>query len=205
MLGSALADFVEFQGDVEAAVRIRRQMLEWDQRNPVLQTLDQRVREVLAGGMAQSPAEQLQLARRLAEQMQYEAAFKLCTAALEAEPSLVEDRQLQPRWLAASLAMRVAASPLPEEDASRTSTFRQQALQWLREELATWRASGPDWLITRNSAVRRWRSDASFAPVLHPDRLATLPEAGQQAWRQLFAAAAQLADSPPGSEPPHVE
>lgn len=59
MLGSALADFVEFQGDVEAAVRIRRQMLEWDQRNPVLQTLDHRVREVLAGGMAQSPAEQL--------------------------------------------------------------------------------------------------------------------------------------------------
>jgi hypothetical protein len=59
VLGSALADFVEFQGDVEAAVRIRRQMLEWDQRNPVLQTLEQRVREVLAGGMAQSPAEQL--------------------------------------------------------------------------------------------------------------------------------------------------
>ncbi|MFN9197618.1 MAG: protein kinase domain-containing protein [Planctomycetaceae bacterium] len=178
--------------------------LQWDQRDPDYQALDQRLRSVLEGGPPASTAEALLFSRRLAEREDYPAALRLCTAALRNDAGLIQDRQQQAGLLAACLAIRVSAS-LPEDRSEEAAQLREQARAWLRRELEEWRRLGPEWYHRRQSALRRWRCDGNLAPVLRPADLARLPEPEQQAWRQLFADAAQLAESPPGPEPTHVE
>lgn len=68
--------------------------------------------------------------------------------------------------------------------------LRQQALDWLRNDLTMWSqhlAKQPDQVRSRaQQALRIWQQDAAFEGV-RGDALAKLPEAERQLWQRLWA------------------
>ena len=192
LLGT-LAGLQEFLGETSAAQETRQLALHWDQRDPLMQALDARLREVLNGTRGNSGTERIQLARRAMERLDYESALKLLSEALQDEPALVKNRQVLPGYLEACLALRMAAA-LPEERSSQGAQLRQRARDRLQQELEHWREVGPELTDERRFALNRWRTEPALIPVLRPAELARLPAAEQQSWRELFAAAARLAN-----------
>jgi len=186
----------ELRGEPARAHELRRLALQWDLRDPDYQALDQRLHPVLDGGQPVASAEALLFSRRLAEREDFADALRLCTAALNSDPNLIHDRQQQAGLLAACLGIRVAAS-LATDRTEEAARLRSQSRDWLRQELEQWQGVAPEWHPRRQTALRRWRCDGNLAPLLRPADLARLPEPEQQAWRQLFAEAARLADSAP--------
>jgi len=189
---ATLAEIQDNQEDLLAADASRRLSLTWDDRDPAMQALDRRLREVLEGAEPTSPAERVSLARRAAVREEYESGLKLCQAALESQPGLADDRHLELRYAAAALALELA-SRLPADRADEGPELRQRAQSWLRMELKQWREVGPAQMVRRRSALRRWEFDPYLASVSRPGRVQGLPPAEQQDWRELFAEAARLA------------
>jgi len=188
-----LAEIEEFQGEPALAQDNRALALTWDQRDPAMESLDQRLREVQAGAPPRSTDESLGLARRAAVRQEYGTALALCVAALESDPTLVKDRQREAGYMAAALALWQSVH-LPEDQPAQRAELRQRALGWLQQELEHWRSAGPEWRVVRRAALTRWRFDPSLAVVSRPERLAQIPAEEQPAWRDLFAEAARLAD-----------
>lgn len=195
-----LARILEFTEERELARQTRALARNWDQHDEAIAQLDRRLDEVLAGTPANTARELAVLARRGTERGEIEGALNLCVAALQAEPALVADRQLQLGALAAGLALRVAAD-LPAEAGERAGDLRRQALEWLRLELRAWEEAGPEQEVIRRRALLRWRVDPLLGLAAQPERLARWPAEQQPEWRALFARAARLAN-PPLSETP---
>ncbi|MFN7805447.1 MAG: tetratricopeptide repeat protein, partial [Planctomycetaceae bacterium] len=189
-----LSEIQDNQGDQGAADETRRLSLTWDERDPAMQALDRRVQEVVTGAQPQSLAERISVAKRLATRDEPAAALRLCVAALESQPGQAADRQAELGYVAACVAVAEAAR-LPVDRAEEAAQLRGRALNWLQQELASWRQVDPTLSRTRRHALRRWRFDPYLASVSREDRRARLPEAEQAAWRELFREARQLATS----------
>ena len=78
----------------------------------------------------------------------------------------------------------------PPDDAAK-ARLRQQALDWLKAELATWTKlleSGPP--QARQAIVQtldHWKQDADLAGIREAEALAKLPAEEQKAWRTLWS------------------
>jgi hypothetical protein len=84
----------------------------------------------------------------------------------------------------------------PKDDGKERARLRQQALDWLRADLALWgkelETNTPQARADVQRALRHWRQNADLAGVRDPAALAKLPEAGRADWRRLWADVAAL-------------
>jgi serine/threonine-protein kinase len=162
------------------------------QRCERLLALVARLPAVLQGQDQPAAAERSEFADLCTIQKRYAAAARFYADAFAATPALADDLQTGHRYNAACVAALAGsgrgadAAQLDEQECSR---LRQQALDWLRAELAAWtkKAQGPP---SNRAAVRQaldhWRTDADLAGVREPDALGRLPDAERRAWQQLW-------------------
>ena len=139
-------------------------------------------------------AERLAFAQMAYDRKHFAAAARLWAEALASDPKLGDDRQTQHRYNAACAAALAAAGQgkdePPPDDAAKAK-LRQQALDWLKAELAAWTKlleSGPP--QARPAIVQtleHWKQDTDLAGIRDADGLAKLPADEQKAWRTLWA------------------
>jgi len=90
--------------------------------------------------------------------------------------------------LAPSHRHEAARAALRASDAGRQG-LRQQALAWLRADLAAWRALPPTDPLAAQvpDKLGRWLKEADLASVREPDALAKLPDDERRAWEAFWA------------------
>ena len=113
--------------------------------------------------------------------------------ALDADPKLGDNRQLQVRYNAACAAALAAAGqgkddPPPDEAAR--AKLRGQALDWLKAELVTWGKvldAAPRQIKAMIApTLQHWKADTDLASVRDPEPLSKLPDDERKAWRGLW-------------------
>jgi tetratricopeptide (TPR) repeat protein len=143
-----------------------------------------------------TPVEALELAalcqhpaRRL-----HVTAVRLSAAAFGAEPKLAGDLQRQHRSngaCSATLAAAGLAEDVNELPGAARTKLRQQALDWLRADLALHakmaKSDDPRDKAAVRQALAHWRQDANLASLRDREALARLPEFEREKWRQLWA------------------
>jgi tetratricopeptide (TPR) repeat protein/tRNA A-37 threonylcarbamoyl transferase component Bud32 len=159
-----------------------------------LARLDRQLPAILRGEARPADAtEQQGFARLCMLKKQYAAAARLYADAFKAKPKLADDLQSGHRYNAACAATLAAAGK--GEDAAKRpegerAKLRQQALTWLKGDLAAWTnlaEKGPPQARTAvKQKLRHWQQDPDLAGV-RGDALAQLPAAEQDAWRKLWA------------------
>jgi serine/threonine-protein kinase len=121
------------------------------------------------------------------------AAARLYAGAFADDPKLADDFQAGRRYGAARCAARAAADRGKEAeklDDPERARLRQQALGWLRADLAAWAGAADRTPVPRT--LRRWQQDADLAGVRDPEALAQLPQPEREAWAQLWSDVADL-------------
>jgi serine/threonine-protein kinase len=166
---------------------------EWLRQAERLVELDRQLPTILAGAVPATAGEALEVAslcqhpaRRL-----HAAAARLAAGAFAAEATLADNLHSQPRYNAACSAVLAATGQAEDARAPREDAagLREQALGWLRADLAAYTA-----LAERDEAAQEtvrqrlahWQSDSDLATV-RDDALSVLPEAEREAWQQLWA------------------
>jgi hypothetical protein len=137
--------------------------------------------------------ERLDLAQVAYNKAWYAASARFWSEALEADPKLGDDRRAQHRYNAACSAVLAGSgkdkSGVALDDATRAK-LRQQALGWLRAELARWSRnveSGTPQDRAKVAAIfRHWRKDADLAAIRDPDAPGSLPEAERNEWQAFW-------------------
>jgi tetratricopeptide (TPR) repeat protein len=163
--------------------------------------LDTRLSAILKGAAQTADAdEQLALAGLCQScKKYYAAAARFYAAAFMTEPELASNLQLPHRYNAACAAALAGCGQ--GEDAGGLSEIerarlRQQALQWLRADLAAYGQ-----LVEKGQAPARatvcerlehWQQDNDFAGVRGPQSLAKLPENEPRQWQELWADVKEL-------------
>ena len=162
-----------------------------------LADLDAKLPRVLKGeAQPADAAERLELARMcgLPGKSLNAAAVRFYTEAFAAEPKVADDLGAARRYdaaCAAALAGVGQGQDVRDLDEKGRTRLRQQALDWLRADLAACGrvlGNGPE--QARPLALRRLQhclADPDFAGVREPQALARLPESERQAWQQLWA------------------
>jgi hypothetical protein len=139
-------------------------------------------------------AEQVGLAGLCHIKKRYTDAARFFADAFKAQPQLAEDLQAWHRYKAACVAALAAAGQ--GEDAARLddkerARLRQQALGWLRANLAMWgkQAEGgqPQTRALVQKTLQHWKEDADLAGVRDAAALVRLPEAERAEWKKLWA------------------
>jgi tetratricopeptide (TPR) repeat protein len=181
-------------GDDALAAEARRGLDELQASEPRLMALDARLAAVRAGAAPRDNAERLALAQRAYDTRRHATAARLWTEALDSDPKLAEDRRAQHRYNAACAAALAAAGrgeDEPASDAAMRTGLRQQALGWLKGELAVWESwleKGPAQArATVAGTLRHWQQDPDLAGVRDPGALLELPERERQHWQALWA------------------
>jgi serine/threonine-protein kinase len=127
------------------------------------------------------------------------AAVRFYANAFAAAPKLADDLKAGLRYAASGSAARAAAGQ--GEDAARLddkekTRLRQQALAWLRADLALWtrqqESGNPADRAAVQQALRHWQQDADLAGIRDATALAKLPADEQKAFTQLWADVAEL-------------
>ena len=139
------------------------------------------------------PMESLDLALICSDQKRFVASARYWGWALEADPTLGDDRRFQYWFSAACTAVMAASGKGQNEappDAASGADLRRQALRWLKVDLEIWSrmlASGSPQdrnLVLR--AMRQWRKDTDLVAVRDAEGLASLPEAERRDWLALW-------------------
>jgi Flp pilus assembly protein TadD len=188
-------------GNTRAALDTARGLLE----------ADTRLAKVLSGeSQPAGAAERAKLAQVCAQPYKqlHATAARFYAEAFAAEPKLAEDLRAGHHYNAACAAALAGcgqgkdANTLGDKGRAR---LRQQALGWLRADLAAWRRlleKGP--AQNRPGAAQQlahWLEDTDFAGVRGEQALANLPPAERAPWQQLWQeveALRQRAAGPPG-------
>lgn len=158
-----------------------------------LKKLRERLRAVLGGEFPKDHQQCIALAREGYRVGMYAASARLWREAIESEPNLAADRQTQHRYNAACAAALAAAGTgkdePPLDDASK-SMLREQAREWLQEELDVWTklidSATPEQRTAIVQTLKHWQQDTDLATIRDADALARLPEAERQAWKTLW-------------------
>jgi tetratricopeptide (TPR) repeat protein len=128
----------------------------------------------------------------------YRTAAGLYAGAFAADPRLADDLKAFHRYNAACFAALAAAgqgadaTPLQATDKAR---LRQQALAWLRADLALLTQqlqSGPPAAGTAVQQLKHWQEDGDLAGLRDAAALAKLPAEERTAWTQFWAEVAAL-------------
>jgi tetratricopeptide (TPR) repeat protein len=186
-------------GRDDEVAEARRELAELQASDPRLEALDTHLAAATKGEAPKENEERLALAQRAYDTKRYALAARLWAEALEADPNLAADRQKQHPYNAACAAALAASGqgiddPAPDEAAK--AGLREQALGWLRAELAVWSKliesgrPGDRWAIAK--ILGYWRNDTDLAGVRDADALEGLPEAEREAWRALWAGVEDL-------------
>jgi serine/threonine-protein kinase len=126
-------------------------------------------------------------------------AVGLYADAFAADAKLADDLQAFHRYNAACSAALAAAGKGTDADKlddQEYTRLRRQALDWLRADLAAWakRLDGakPQDRKLIQDHLKHWQNDTDLAGVRDPKALEKLPADEQDAWRKLWADAAEL-------------
>jgi Tfp pilus assembly protein PilF len=201
-LGLALQEqgrFAEALASLERGHELGIKSLEWSHPSAqwirdakALVDLDTRLTKILHGDRPlTSASERIQFASFCRQSKQYLAALRFYSKAFIQQPTLAEEIGSH-RYNAAGAAARAGcgqgkdAGPLDEKERGR---LRQQALAWLRADLAAW-SQRLDKEPERSRAdvlaqMKHWQQDNDFACV-RGDAVEKLPESERTAWRDLW-------------------
>jgi serine/threonine-protein kinase len=175
---------------------------EWVRQCQRLLDLEERLPAILKGeAQPASAAECLSLARLCAQKKRYAEAARFAAYAFAAEAKLADDLQAGHRYHAACCAARAAAgqgASTAKLDAEGRGRWRQQALDWLRADLAAWgkvvNEGSPPGRAAAEKMLRHWQQDSDLASVRDPASLFRLPREERAAWERLWADVADLLD-----------
>src|SRR5262249_19228409 len=156
---------------------------QWVRHAERLVELDGQLPALLRGEAQPAAADLLVLADLCARcKRLYAAGARFYREAFAAEPVSADDLQAGHRYRAARAAALAAtgqgedAVPLDDKERSR---WRQQALAWLRAELALWAKQldkdTPEARGAVQKALQSWKGDAAFAGLRDPAAVAQLP------------------------------
>jgi serine/threonine-protein kinase len=179
------AEVREICGDATGAADTWRRVQAEDERLPTFQQIDARLRQAVAGEATITPEERVRLAERAADRGELALAHRMYADALQAKPSLAEDRSSGLRFQAASAALRAAAV---EPDAAAATACRRQALQWLQAEWRDWRADAEANSPAVRVALRRWRQSPAFFHIRNAPSRTDLDPEERRAWAELWQA-----------------
>jgi serine/threonine protein kinase len=199
---NTLAKIHEQRDEPTQAVAYRLEILRDAQADPTLKPLVAMFQQFRLGALPDTALACLQRADQALALWDVELAHRLYRAALELDPGLVHDRQLQPGYQLARASLIWARQQA--ESASETAVnLRNDALSRLQFELQQWQQVAQQDPAAAAAAMQSWFRDAALDSVRQPARRATLPAAEQPPWEALFEAAQQLAKpSLPGPLPP---
>jgi tetratricopeptide (TPR) repeat protein len=126
------------------------------------------------------------------------AAARLYAEAFAAEPKLAADLGTNGRSNAACAAALAGCGRGKDADKLEESErvhLRQQALEWLRADLAAWRVrlnkDGTSAVVLVRKTLKQWQQDVDYEGVRRPEALAELPAAEQKSWQMFWAEVAQ--------------
>jgi tetratricopeptide (TPR) repeat protein len=166
-----------------------------------LLALEDKLLDVLSGRKQPADtAERLALAQLCQEdKKRHAAAARFYAEAFAAEPKLLSNQPSDLRYnaaCAAALAGCGQGKDAAKLDNQERARLRQQALEWLRADLACYRklvdrATVKDRALVAK-AMRHWLADADFAGLRGLSALTNLSEAERLAWQELWG---QVADT----------
>jgi serine/threonine-protein kinase len=197
---AALGRVAELQ-QRQGLLRERERTLEAMQRSDRLAGFDQKLATVLKGeAQPASVEERLALAQFCENPKRFfAAAARFYAEAFEVQPGLATDLKAAHRYHAAGDAALAGcgrgedAGPL--DDAVR-ARLRQQALDWLKADLALWVKLAEDDPANGGKvlqhAMQHWQTNAEFASVRDPEALTKLPPAERGDWQALWNEVAAL-------------
>jgi serine/threonine-protein kinase len=167
---------------------------EWVRECRHLLHLQSQLPDLLAGRITlASAAERIEYARLCRQTRCYAAATRLYKDALTANPRLADNLGAGHRYNAARAAALAAAgqgTDAAQLDDPERARLRQQALGWLRADLALWakRAVGEGaQRAVVQKGLRHWQQDSDLASVRGQQILARLPAEERVAWERLWA------------------
>jgi tetratricopeptide (TPR) repeat protein len=156
--------------------------------------LEARLPAVLAGKDKPAGAECLDFARLCRGMKRYAAAARFYADAFAAEPKSAAELRSGHRYNAGCAAARAAAGrgegagKLADEERAR---LRQQALDWLRADLAAWSKKAGEGTPQNRQEVaqvlQRWQQDTDLASLRDKAALDKLPAAERDPWQRLWA------------------
>jgi serine/threonine-protein kinase len=161
--------------------------------------VEARLPELLQGKERPALEELLELARLCLEYGRPHAAVGLYAAAFAARPALSDNLETGDRRDAACAAVRAAAGEGPNgarRGGPERAGLRQQALAWLRADLALMSALQRGGKSV-GSALAIWQRDAALSSVRDEAALAKLPNAERESWQRLWADVAALLAADP--------
>jgi serine/threonine-protein kinase len=147
------------------------------------------------------PEAQLELASLCGHRAKplHAAAARFFAGAFAGNGALADDLSASHRYnaaCAAALAGCRRGEDEPKPDDQERARLRQQALRWLRADLAAWarlsEKSAPEAHQEVRRTLRHWQADPDLAGVRDKGELARLPQAARAAWRVLWADVAAL-------------
>jgi tetratricopeptide (TPR) repeat protein len=146
-----------------------------------------------------SAGEGLEVGTQCYHKRRYAAAARFAAAAFAADPKLADDLKAQHRYTAACYAALAGAGKGEEAaklDAKERARRRQQALAWLRADLALHtrqqERGQPADRAAVQQALRHWQQDTDLAGLRDKAALAKLPQDEQKAFTQFWADVAAL-------------
>jgi tetratricopeptide (TPR) repeat protein len=129
----------------------------------------------------------------------YTASARFYAEAFADQPTLAQDLRTQHRYNAACTAALAASGQGKDADKlddKERQRLRQQALDWLRADLAAWTTvldKGPPQarpFVQRT--LQHWQKDPDLAGLRDKTALAKLPETERQSWQKLWTEVDQL-------------
>jgi tetratricopeptide (TPR) repeat protein len=214
-LGNALAR----QGRLDEAIACFRQAIMFDPKLAVahislaraerMAAVQSKLPAFLKGEyQPRSSAERFGLAELCEIKKLHHAGARLYAEAFTADPKLADDLKAIHRYNAACNAALVGCGQGKDADkldGQARTRWRNQALAWLRADLAlrTKQLAGgrPDDRQQVASTMQQWQGDADFVGVRGEDALAKLPASERAEWQQLWAAVQALLDKASANPP----
>jgi serine/threonine-protein kinase len=162
--------------------------------------LETRLPRLLRGeDKAGSAREALDLVTLCRHQHRHAAAARFFADAFATNPKLAGDRNAGQRYHAACSAALAGAGQGKDAgklDARERARLREQALAWLRADLATWSTQLEDGPSAARAAVQRkmrhWQQDSALASIRERDALARLTAEERAAFVKLWTDVAAL-------------
>jgi serine/threonine-protein kinase len=157
--------------------------------------ISKRLRAILQGrDKPRNDRERLTFAQMAHGQQLFAAASRLWTEAMESDPKLVDDREVQPRYNAACAAALAAAGQGKDEpplDEAAKVRWRKQAIEWLKADLAAWAKIVEQGSPQEKQAVapmlQHWKADPDLASLREADAVAKLNAEDQRACRAVWS------------------
>ncbi|MGF1579613.1 MAG: tetratricopeptide repeat protein, partial [Gemmataceae bacterium] len=156
--------------------------------------LEKQLSDVLAKNQKVSFAVQLQLAFLCqGYKKRYRDAVKLYFDIFERNPNIANNLKKRDRYnaaCAASMAAALQGVEAKQIDAKERTKLRQQALGWLRSDLAMysqqWR-EGPTSLFATETVLEQWVRDSDLSHVRNKKAIGQFPQDEKQDWRALWS------------------